>query len=139
MIFLVNFTYENNLTYTYYINLVAAIIRQQKFLLTWRELLTLALSCKVSFKCCCQVHSWLLIKNFEHSCDQVLSEWYFQEKNTITTTEVVFISNCSLITLFLNKKIKMKTQNIMACLYHSTVTYTQNKGVRFSSCLIPWV
>ena len=47
-------------------------------------------SCKVSFKCCCQVDSWLLIKNFEHSCDQVLSEWYFRKKN-ITTTEVVFI------------------------------------------------
>ena len=29
--------------------------------------------CKVSFKCCCQVDSWLLIKNFEHRCDQVLS------------------------------------------------------------------
>ena len=47
-------------------------------------------SCKVSFNCCCQVDSWLLIKNFEHRCDQVLSEWYFREKN-ITTTEVVFI------------------------------------------------
>ena len=47
-------------------------------------------SCKVSFKCCCQFASYLLIKNFEHSCDQVLSELYFREKN-ITTTEVVFI------------------------------------------------
>ena len=32
------------LTYTYYINLVATIMRQQKILLTWRELPTLAIS-----------------------------------------------------------------------------------------------
>ena len=32
------------LTYTYYINLVATIMRQQKIFLTWRELPTLAIS-----------------------------------------------------------------------------------------------
>ena len=32
-IFLVNFTYKNYLTHTYCINLVAAIMRQQKFIL----------------------------------------------------------------------------------------------------------
>ena len=32
------------LTYTYYINLVAAIMRQQKIFLTWRELSALAIS-----------------------------------------------------------------------------------------------
>ena len=42
--FLVNFTYENYMTYTYYINLVGAIIGYKKFLLTCRELPTVALS-----------------------------------------------------------------------------------------------
>ena len=125
--------YENNLTYTYYINLVAARIRQQKFLLTWRELLTLAPSSfKVSFKCCCQVDSWLLIKNFEHSCDQLLSEWYFREKNI--TTEVVFIQLLSYNVVSKQKNIKMKTQNSTAYSYHSKVTSTQNKGASFFSC-----
>ena len=40
----------------------------------------------------------------------------------------LFSSNCSLITLFPNKKIKMKTQNAMTCSYYSKVTSTQNKG-----------
>ena len=62
-------------------------------------------SCKVSFKCCCQVDSWLLIKNFEHSCDQVLSEWYFREKNT-TTTEVAFIQLLSYNVVSKQKKNK---------------------------------
>ena len=31
-----------------------------------------------------------MIKNFDHSCDQVILEWYFHKKN-ITTTEIVFI------------------------------------------------
>ena len=30
------FTYENYMTYTHYINLVVAIIGQQKFLLAWK-------------------------------------------------------------------------------------------------------
>ena len=41
---LVNLTFEDYLTYTCYTNLVAAVIRQQKFLLTWGELPALALS-----------------------------------------------------------------------------------------------
>ena len=50
IIFLVNVTYKNYLTYTYYINLVAAIMRLQKFLLTWRELPTLAISHHVNVR-----------------------------------------------------------------------------------------
>ena len=47
-----------------------------------------------------------------------------------------FSFNCSLIMLFLNKKtMKMKTQNVMACSYHSKVTSTQNKGISFFFCL----
>ena len=75
-------------------------------------------SCKVSFKCCGQVDSWLLIKNFEHSCDQALSEWYFRERNT-TTTEVVFIQLLS-YNVSKQNKIKMKTQNATAYSYHSS-------------------
>ena len=68
-----NFTYKNYMTYTYftkfyftkfylqklhdiyihdiyYINLVAAIIGQQKFLLTWRELPILAVSHHVKIR-----------------------------------------------------------------------------------------
>ena len=37
-------------------------------------------SCKVSFKCRYQGAAELLIKNSEHSYDQVLSEWYFRKK-----------------------------------------------------------
>ena len=63
---------------------------------------------------------------------------YFQndtfEKKTITATEVVYIQLLS-YEVFLNKKIKMKTQNTMACSYHSKVTFTQNKVVPFFSCL----
>ena len=44
MIFVANFTYKNYMTYTYYINLVEAIIKYQKFLLTYRELPAVALS-----------------------------------------------------------------------------------------------
>ena len=32
------------------------------------------------FKFRCQSASYFLQKNFEHSCDQVVSEWYFQKK-----------------------------------------------------------
>ena len=63
---------------------------------------------------------------------------YFQnhtfEKKTITATEVLYIQLLS-YEVFLNKKIKMKTQNTMACSYHSKVTSTQSKGVPFFSCL----
>ena len=61
-------------------------------------------SFKVSFKCCCEVDSWLLIKNFEHSCDQVLSEWYFREKKYNDGSR--FHSITLWLTLFLNKKNK---------------------------------
>ena len=32
------------------------------------------------FKCRCQSALQLLRKNFEHGCDQVVSEWYFRKK-----------------------------------------------------------
>ena len=44
------FIYKNYMTYTYYINLVEAIIRHQKFLLTCRELPTVALSHHVKIR-----------------------------------------------------------------------------------------
>ena len=44
------FIYKNYMTYTYYINLVEAIIRHQKFLLTCRELPTIALSYHVKIR-----------------------------------------------------------------------------------------
>ena len=56
------------------------------------------------------------------------------EKKNITATEGIYIQFLS-YDAFLNKKIKMKTQNTMACSYHSKVTFTQNKGVPFFSCL----
>ena len=56
------------------------------------------------------------------------------KKKNITVTEVVYMQLLS-YDVFLNKKIKMKTQNTMACLYHLKVTSTQNKGVPFFSCL----
>ena len=46
----VNFTYENYMTYSYYINLVEAIIGHKKFLLTCREFPTVALSCHVKIR-----------------------------------------------------------------------------------------
>ena len=47
--FLVNFSYENYMTYTDYISLVEAIMRHQKFLLTYRELSTVTFSTHVKF------------------------------------------------------------------------------------------
>ena len=44
-------------------------------------------------------------------------------KKKITATEVVYTQLFS-YDVFLNKKIKMKTQNTMGCSYHSKVTST---------------
>ena len=88
-------------------------------------------NCKVSFKCRCRCASWLLRKNFEHSCDQELSEW---QKITITVTEVVFMQLFSL-TIGSKQKIKMKTRNAMEPSYHSKVRPSQNKAVSFFPCL----
>ena len=41
-------------------------------------------------------------------------------------------SNCSIIPLFLNKKVRMKTRNIMTPSYHPRATSTQNKRVLLS-------
>ena len=91
-------------------------------------------NCKVLFKYRCQGAPSLLKKNFKHSCNQVLSEWRFWKKITITATEVVLIQLFSL-TVVSKTKQKMKTRNTTAPSYHSKVTSIQNKGISFSSCL----
>ena len=65
-------------------------------------------------------------KNFEHSCDQVLSEWNFRKKITTTATEVILIQLFS-YTVVSKQKIKMKTRNTMPPSYYPKVTSTQNK------------
>ena len=66
----------------------------------------------VCFKCHCQGASQMLIKNIELSCNQVLLEWHCQKTKKKTKKkqrQKLFSSSCSLMTSFLNKKIKMKT------------------------------
>ena len=58
----------------------------------------------------------------------------FEKKKNITETKGDYIQFLS-YDVFLNKKIKMKTQNTTACSYRSKVTSTQNKGASFFSCL----
>ena len=77
--------------------------------------------CKVSVICRCQSASSLLRKILEHSCDQLLSDWYFQ-KSYITVTEVVLIQLSS--HAIGSKQKKMKTRNIMAPSYRLKVSCT---------------
>ena len=85
------------------------------------------------FKCRCQSALQLLRNNFEHSCDQVVLEWYFRKKYHNSDGSGFHL--VVLLPLVLNKKIKMETQNIRASSYPLKVSSTQNKGVPFSSCL----
>ena len=90
-------------------------------------------SCKVSFKCCCQVDSWLLIKNLNIAVIKHFRDDTFGKINI--TTEVVFIQLLSYNVVSKQKKIKIKmtTQNATAYSYNLKVTSTQSKGASFFS------
>ena len=87
-------------------------------------------NCSVYFKCRYQCTSWLLNENSEQNWDQVTFRNSTFEKITIAVTKVLLIQMFFLTVGY--EKIKMKTQNTMAPLYHSKVGSLKARESHFS-------